>query len=251
MKLKNINAFGFFLLICLCIQISSCGNDPSSSTPSTKAFPVEPSTPSLQKNKTSLPTSPEKASLTQKLLENSKTSPDRNEVEGSLFGIWKCKTKFNNENCTFLWQVRENNTYKLYIGCPSGESITNGEWSYSKNVVTTIANGERGTYPIIWTNADEFTLRDNGLNRNYSRSNETIPIIKAPNKPKLKECSMPCLACNSTGMVPCNSIHTTPEDLRCVTPQRYADCMTNPNPGLVSYTCCRCFGTGIYKYKCY
>lgn len=248
MKINNYNVFGFFLSLCLCIQISSCGNDSSSSTSRTEVLPVDPSTPSPQKNKASLPPLIGKASLAQK--PNSETSSDINEITGSLIGIWECKTKFNNENCTFLWEIGVNSTYKLYIGCPSGESITNGKWSYFKNVVTTIANGERGTYPITWTNDNEFTLSDKGLNRNYSRSNKAIPVITDSNKPSLRECSMPCLACNSTGKVPCNSIHTTPEDLRCVTPQRYADCMTNPDPGSVFYVCCRCFGTGTYKYKC-
>jgi hypothetical protein len=92
---------------------------------------------------------------------------------------------------------------------------------------------------------DDDKKGDNRKTTAYARNRQ---IVK--HKELERECSMPCPACNSQGMVPCNSIHTAPEDLRCVTQKRFSDCMTEPNPGSKFYVCCRCYGTGTWKYKC-
>ena len=204
-------------------------------------------------------------------LKNSNTEPELQKVQSNqvvsnnksqianpkpddcqICGTWETVIYWNSGGKTRnIWDVKSNGKVNMRtIGSNGYDKTLNLKWRMSGTNFYEINSEGESLYEINWISQDAFIVRCEGSldNQRYDRI-KVIPPPPPPPPPG-EECSIPCPACNSTGKVPCNSMNTTPEDLRCVTPQRFSDCMTNPDPGSRFYVCCRCFGTGTYKYKC-
>jgi hypothetical protein len=113
-------------------------------------------------------------------------------------------------------------------------------------------------YNVVWddNNFLGFTLETEGSlnNRHFTKilnnpfANDENSTSEDNQSVSNKNNSMTCPRCNGSGYHACSLPPLSADDTKCRTPQEFSNCMTTNNADKTQVTCCRCNGTGIWRY---
>lgn len=133
------------------------------------------------------------------ILENIKR--DLPTMNQTLIGMWECKnTHISDTKCDLLWKINSDNTYQLNCDCESGEVLVNGTWYCENNFIIIKDSGGTSKSTYSWVDANNFTLTEGNIHRNYSRTYREIPKHIKKVKPKSS-----CVTCGGYGRIECRT----------------------------------------------
>lgn len=148
------------------------------------------------------------------------------------------------------WNIQLNGIWKgsVYSDLAKSTNTFSTKWRLEGNNLYDVGETEDFLYVIKWLGNDKFKIvqtKGMVLNAVFERNFIFPPDGGGGGG---GEHSMTCPRCNGSGYHACSLPPLSADDTKCRTPQEFANCMTTNNADKTQVTCCKCNGTGTWRY---
>ncbi len=240
--------FTCFCWLLLCVACSDTSVREKSDIESARVEPVS----SKEISKTSISS---KALLSETREEEGKTTLQKSRTkltESPIVGKWGTSIGPDKHGgyLHITWNIQPNGIWKgrVYADLAGSTNTFSTKWRLEGNDLYDVGDTEDFLYVIRWIGNDKFKVVETEgmvLNAVFERNFDGKDALE---KGKGKQNSMVCPRCNGSGYHACSLPPLSADDTKCRTQQEFANCMTTNNADKTQVTCCKCNGTGIWKY---